>query len=187
MYSMSAVADAGRLVQGVAIMNDGLLIARLVFGLLMAAHGAQKLFGWFGGHGLAAVGGMFESLGFRPGRLFAIAAGAAELGSGMLIAFGFLGPVGPALMLSVMIVAAISVHWQNGLFSMSNGIELPLLYGAAAAALALTGPGTYSHDALLGLSSLWTPGLAWSTLGLAILGGVGNLALRQPSPHAVAA
>ena len=149
-------------------MNDGLLIARLVFGLLMAAHGAQKLFGWFGGHGLAAVSGMFESLGFRPGRLFAIAAAASELASGMLIAFGFLGPVGPALMLSVMIVAAISVHWQNGLFSMSNGIELPLLYGAAAAALALTGPGTYSLDALLGLSSLWTPALAWSALGLGV-------------------
>ena len=121
--------------------------------------------------GIGAVigAGIFSSVGT------AAAGGADHLGAG------------PALMLSVMIVAAISVHWQNGLFSMSNGIELPLLYGAAAAALALTGPGTYSLDALLGLSSLWTPGLAWSTLGLAILGGVGNLALRQPSPHAVAA
>ena len=168
-------------------MNDGLLIARLVFGLLMAAHGAQKLFGWFGGHGLPAVSGMFESLGFRPGRLFAIAAGGSELASGMLIALGVLGPVGPALMLSVMIVGAISVHWQNGLFAMANGIELPLLYGAAAAALALTGPGAYSLDGLLGLSSLWTPALAWSALALGILGAVGNLALRQLSPRVVAA
>jgi putative oxidoreductase len=168
-------------------MNDGLLIARLVFGLLMAAHGAQKLFGWFGGHGLSAVSGMFESLGFRPGRLFAAAASASELGSGLLIAFGFLGPVGPALMLSVMIVAAVSVHWQNGLFAMANGIELPLLYAAAAAALALTGPGAYSLDALFGLSSLSTPALAWSALALGILGGIGNLALRQVTPHAVAA
>ena len=168
-------------------MNDGLLIARLVFGLLMAAHGAQKLFGWFGGHGLSTVSGMFESLGFRPGRLFAAAASVSELGSGLLIAFGFLGPVGPALLLSVMIVAAISVHWQYGLFAMSNGIELPLLYAAAAAALALTGPGAYSLDALFGLSSLWSPALAWSALALGILGGIGNLALRQVTSHAIAA
>jgi putative oxidoreductase len=168
-------------------MNEGVLIARLVFGLLMAAHGAQKLFGWFGGHGLPVVSGLFESLGFRPGRLFAIAAGASELGSGILIAFGFLGPLGPALMLSVMIVAAISVHWQNGLFSMANGIELPLLYGAAAAALALTGPGAYSLDAALGLTALSTPALAWSALAVGILGGIGNLALRQVTPHALPA
>ena len=69
------------------------------------------------------------------------------------MALGLFGPVGPALMLSVMIVAAVSVHLKNGLFAMSNGIELPLLYGAAAAALALTGPGQYSLDALLGLQS----------------------------------
>src|SRR3977135_214206 len=157
-------------------MNDGLLIARLVFGLLMAAHGAQKLFGWFGGHGLSAVSGMFESLGFRPGRLFAAAASAGELGRRVLIAFVFLGPCGPALMLSVMIVAAVSVHWQNGLFATSNGIELPLLYGAAAAALALTGPGAYSLDALLRLSQLWTPALGWSALALGVISGIGHQA-----------
>ena len=168
-------------------MDAGLALARVVLGLLMAAHGAQKLFGWFGGHGLAAVSGMFEGLGFRPGRVFATAASVSEVAGGLLVALGFLGPIGPALMLSVMIVAAISVHWRNGLFSMSNGIELPLLYGAAAAALALSGPGSYSLDAVFGLSPLWTPGLAWSALGLGILGGIGNLALRQPSPHAVPA
>jgi putative oxidoreductase len=165
-------------------MNDGLLIARLVFGLLMAAHGAQKLFGWFGGHGLAAVSGMFESLGFRPGRLFAIAAAASELASGLLIAFGFLGPVGPALMLSVMIVAAISVHWQHGLFATSNGIELPLLYATGAAALALIGYGRYSLDAALGLASIWTPALIWGAVAVGVIGGVVNLAIRRPAPRA---
>ena len=161
-------------------MDAGLVILRLVVGLLMAAHGSQKLFGWFGGYGLAAVSGMFDSLGFRPGRIFAAAAALAEVGSGLLVALGLLGPVGPALMLAVMIVAAVSVHWQNGVFATSNGIEVPLLYGTAAAAPALTGPGRYSLDALFDLASVWTPGLTWSALGIGILGGIANLAIRRP-------
>src|SRR5436309_15270838 len=100
-------------------MNTGLLLLRLVLGLLIAAHGAQKLFGWFGGHGLAAVAGMFESLGFRPARFFAALASLAEVVSGLLVAAGLFGPIGPALMVAVMIVAAMSVHWPNGLFAMS--------------------------------------------------------------------
>jgi len=126
----------------------GLLVARIVLGLLMTAHGSQKLFGWFGGHGLAATGGMFESLGFRPGKMFATVAAATEVASGILVVLGLLGPIGPALMISVMIVAGASVHLRNGLFAMSNGIEVPLLYATGAAALALTGPGAYSLDAV---------------------------------------
>src|SRR5437762_8551187 len=104
-------------------MNTGLLLLRLVLGLLMAAHGSQKLFGWFGGHGLAAVSGLFDSLGFRPGRFFAATASLAELGSGLLVALGLLSPVGPPVMLSVMIAAPLGVHWKNGPFAMSNGIQ----------------------------------------------------------------
>src|SRR5688500_16193808 len=104
-------------------MSEGLLIARLVFGLVLAAHGSQKLFGWFGGYGIAGTAGFFESLGFRPGRLMAVAAGLGELGGGLLVAAGLLGPVGPAAMLAVMIVAS-SLHWNNGLFATANGIEL---------------------------------------------------------------
>jgi putative oxidoreductase len=148
----------------------------------MAAHGSQKLFGWFGGFGLTGTGGFFESLGFRPGRLFATAAGTTEFASGLLIAFGFLGPVGPALMLSVMIVAAISVHWPHGVFASSNGIEVPLLYGVGAIALALTGPGLFSLDRLLGLDTLWTPALALAALGVGIVAGIGNLVLRRHAP-----
>ena len=168
-------------------MNEGLIIIRLVVGLVMAAHGAQKLFGWFGGHGLAGTAGFLEMLGFRPGRMFAATAATAEFAGGLLTALGLFGPVGPALMLSVMIVAAVSVHLKNGLFAMSNGIELALLYGAAAAGLALTGPGRYSLDALLGLTALWTPALAWTALGLGILGGIANLAIRRQASAVAAA
>jgi putative oxidoreductase len=168
------------LVINIAELSVGLLLARLLLGLLMAAHGAQKLFGWFGGHGLAATGSFFDTMGFRPGRLFAALAAGAEIASGLLVAFGFLGPIGPALMVAVMIVAAVSVHWQNGLFAAANGIEMPLIYGAGAAALALTGFGAYSLDAALGLQARVTPTLTLAALALGVLGGVGNLLARRP-------
>jgi putative oxidoreductase len=159
-------------------MDSGLLLSRLVFGLLMAAHGSQKLLGWFGGYGLDGTGQFFEALGFRPGRSFAAAASVTEIAAGLLVAFGLLGPFGPALIISVMIVAAVTVHW-HGLFATSNGVELPLLYATAAAALALTGPGRYSLDALFGLTPLWTPAVTWTALALGLVGGIGNLALRR--------
>jgi putative oxidoreductase len=161
-------------------MDAGLVVARLVFGLVMAGHGSQKLFGWFGGYGLAGTGGFLESIGFRPGRFFAALAAGTEVVSGLLLALGLLGPVGPALILSVMIVAAVSVHWQGGLFAQSNGIEVPLLYATAAVALALTGFGAYSLDAALGLGSIWTPAVTWAALAIGALGGFANLALRRP-------
>jgi len=159
-------------------MDTGLLIARLVFGTVMAAHGAQKLFGWFGGYGIAGTGGFFESVGFRPGRVLAAAAGLGETAGGLLLAAGLFGPVGPALILSVMIVAS-SLHWNNGLFATTNGVELPLLYGAAAVALALTGHGVYALDTLFGIAGVWTPEVIWTTLAIGAIGGVANLALRR--------
>lgn len=162
-----------------ATVSTGLLLGRLVLGLLMAAHGSQKLFGWLGGHGLDGTGGYFESLGFRPGRTFALAAGLAEFGGGLLIALGLLGPIGPALVVSVMIVAALTVHREGGLFAMNNGIEVPLLYAAGAVALAFTGPGAYSLDALLGLEALWAPEVALTAIALGVLAGVVNLLVRR--------
>src|SRR3954465_7250379 len=90
------------------------LLVRLAFGLLFAAHGAQKLFGWFRGAGLADTAVFFEQIGFRPGRGFAIMAGLTELLSGTLLALGFLGPIGATMLLSVMVVAVITVHRGNG-------------------------------------------------------------------------
>jgi len=168
-------------------LSAGLLAARVVFGLLMAAHGTQKLFGWFGGYGLAGTGKFFEQLGFRPGRFFAATAATTETVSGLLVALGLLGPVGPALMLSVMIVALVSVHMRNGVFAAANGVEVPLLYAIGAVALGLTGHGLFSLDAALRIGDFWTPAWACAVLGVGAVGGIGNLLLRRPAPAAAPA
>ena len=164
---------------GTPFLDLAFLIARAMIGLLVAAHGAQKLFGWFGGHGLKATGEFFGRLGFQPARLFATAAALGEFASGLLIALGLFGPVGPAILLAVMVVAALSVHRRNGLFATTNGIELPLLYSIAAVRFALTGPGRYSLDAALGIRWPWTPTVIWVALALGVLGGMVNLSLRR--------
>jgi putative oxidoreductase len=160
-------------------LSIGLLLVRVVIGLVMAAHGTQKLFGWFGGYGLHATGEFFVQLGFWPGSAFAAAASVTEIVSGILVALGFLGPIGPALMISVMIVAAVTVHWEHGLFAATNGIEVPLLYGTAAFGLALTGFGQYSLDGWLGLAGRWPALVTWIALTLGIIGGFANVALRR--------
>src|SRR6202162_5925508 len=157
----------------------GLLLVRIVIGLIMAAHGAQKLLGWFGGYGLRGTGQFFEQIGFQPGPAFAAAASISEIVSGLLVTFGFLGPVGPALMISVMIVAAMTVHWEHGLFAANNGIELPLLYGITAFGLALTGFGQYSLDSLLGIAGHLPLTDTWIALTIGVIGGFANLALRR--------
>jgi putative oxidoreductase len=167
-------------------MGIGLLLVRVVIGFLMAAHGAQKLFGWFGGYGLRKTGEAFGQIGFQPGSAFAAAASISEIGGGLLIALGFLGPIGPALMVSVMIVAAIAVHWKNGLLA-ANGIELTLLYATVGFGLALTGFGQYSLDAWLGIAGRWSASLTWIILTAGVVGGFANLALRRRPAVAVRA
>jgi putative oxidoreductase len=163
-------------------LSVGLLVARLVFGLVFAAHGAQKLFGWFGGYGLKGTGGFFEQLGFRPGRLFAALAGGSEFTAGVLIAAGFLTPLAATLTISVMTVATATVHWGKGFFAQGNGFEMPLLYVAASVVLALTGPGAFSLDALLGLQDLWTPTVVAVALVAGLLGAIGAVASRRTAP-----
>ena len=161
-------------------LSLGLLVGRLVVGLGIAGHGSQKLFGWFGGNGLAGTAGYFESLGYRPGRLFATMAGLGEFTSGILIVLGFLGPVGPALLLSVMIVA-MEQGYRNGFFAMNKGIELPLLYAAAGIALAFTGPGRFSLDSALGLGGLSTPTVQVVALIVGVAGALGTFLVRRPA------
>jgi putative oxidoreductase len=170
-----------------ATLGTGLLLARLVLGVLMVAHGGQKLFGWLGGYGIAGSAGFFEQLGFRPGRVFVVTAAVSEVLSGVLIALGLLGPIGPALLLSVMIVAAVTVHWKGGLFAGTNGIEVPLLYATGAVALAFTGYGPFSLDVGLGIDHSWTPALKLAALAVGVVGGVVNLQARRSAAVAAAA
>jgi putative oxidoreductase len=166
-------------------MDGGLLLIRLVFGLGIAAHGGQKLFGWHQGPGLRGTTGFLESLGFRPGRRYALLNGLAEFGGGILLALGLFGPLGPGLIVAVMVVATLTVHLQHGFFNQRQGYELPLLYATAAAAVALIGPGRLSFDWALKLTSLWGSDLALIAIALGILGGVGAayLGRQAPMPH----
>jgi len=161
-------------------VNLGLLLIRLIFGLVMVAHGAQKLFGWFGGHGLRGTGQAFDGVGFRPGTFFAVSAGLAEVGGGLLTALGFLGAIGPALIVMVMLVAVLAVHLKNGFSMANNGWELCGLYIAGALALAFGGFGAYSLDGAFGLTMLSAPQITWLLMGAAAVLAVLNLAVRRP-------
>jgi putative oxidoreductase len=165
-------------------MAIALLIARLIVGLGVAAHGTQKLFGWFGGYGVRGTGGYMETLGYRPGHVFAFLAGCGEFVGGLLIALGLFGPVGPALLIVVMIVAIGSVHWPNGFFNTSNGYELPLTNIAAALLFAFDGFGAWSLDGALGTALPWGDGATWIVIGIAVLLGLGNLAMRRKAAGA---
>ncbi|BDH55891.1 DoxX family membrane protein [Tsukamurella sp. PLM1] len=154
----------------------GLLALRTVVGGTLAYHGAQKLFGAFGGGGLEGTGQGFESMGFAPGKPNAAIAGAGEF-AGAALALGAATPLAAAGGVGAMIVAA-DVHRPNGFAAQSGGLEYQVVLGTAAAALALTGPGKYSVDHLLG-DRLNKPWLAAVALGGAVAGGAITIARRN--------
>jgi putative oxidoreductase len=158
-------------------MEIGLVLLRLTAGLTLAAHGTQKLFGWFGGPSLDATGQFFETIGFLPGRRHALMAGLAETGGGLLLALGLFTPIGSALICSVMLVAA-TVHIKKGFFAQNGGYEYSLVLGVAALSIAFTGPGSLSLDALFGNH---LSGTVWgiAALFVGILGGVFSLSQRR--------
>ncbi len=164
-------------------MSVGLLILRLVVGLSLAAHGAQKLFGWFGGYGLTGTGQFLEPLGFRPGWRQALLAGLAETLGGLFLAAGFLTPAAAAAVVAVMLVATVSVHLKSGFFAQGGGYEYTLVLGAAALALAFTGPGVISADHALGIE---LSGETWGLAALAagVFGGAVPLLARTPAETA---
>ncbi|ASS66641.1 MULTISPECIES: DoxX family protein [unclassified Paenibacillus] len=131
------------------MFDTGILILRVVAGLLFAAHGTQKLFGWFGGYGIKGTAGWLESLGAKPGVLMAVLAGLSELLGGLLLALGLWVWIAAALIIIPMLVAIAKVHGANGIWATSNGYEYNLILIAIALAVAFTGAGAYSIDAVL--------------------------------------
>lgn len=169
-------------------MDIGLLLLRMTIGLTLAAHGSQKLFGWFGGHGLDATGQGLAALGFLPGRRHALMAGLVETGGGLLLAIGLMTPLAAAIVFAVMLVAAISVHAKQGFFITSGGLEYTLVLGLAGLTVAFTGPGALSLDSVIGSSvSGAVPGVTALFVGLA--GGalqLGQRASRSEQPARIA-
>jgi putative oxidoreductase len=164
-------------------MDIGLLLLRLVIGLTLAAHGAQKLFGWFGGHGLAGTGAFFEQLGFRPGKLQAGLAGFAEFFGGLALAVGLATPLASVFVVAVMFVAAAALHFRKGFFLQGGGFEYNLVLGAAGLVPAFTGPGALSVDGALGFQYAgW--GIGLGALALGVGGALGAIVTRSsPLPE----
>ncbi|MEO9170568.1 MAG: DoxX family protein [Candidatus Baltobacteraceae bacterium] len=160
------------------------LLSRATLGAAIAAHGAQKLYGWFDGPGIEGTTGMMGTLGFDPPERYARLSALTEIAAGTLIASGTLGPVGPALLASVMTTAVGSVHLKNGFWNKDQGFELNTMYGLAALLLAANGYGRPSVDQITGLRGKTTPLLGV----LAIAGGVGGavfmLSRRRARPPA---
>ena len=162
-----------------SMIDLGLLVLRLVTGGLLAGHGSQKAFGAFGGYGLHGTAGWLESLGLRPGKPWAGMAIVGELGGGVLTVLGLGGPLGSILSASAMAMAWIKGHRGKPIWVTAGGAELPLVNMTTVTALALSGPGRYSLDRLLGIR---VPG--WIT-ALATLGALGSLVVgyfSEPEP-----
>jgi putative oxidoreductase len=167
-----------RLAHTAAILDKGQkmkiarLLLRLIVGGLFVRHGTQKLFGWFGGHGLDATAQAFDHLGIRPGRRNAIAAGVAEAGGGAALALGLATPLAASGLTATMLTAINRAHLKNGPWVTNGGYEYNLVLIAAVLALAETGPGKLSLDAGLGLEKSG-PGWALAALAGGVAGAVG--------------
>ena len=162
-------------------MDIALLVLRIVVGLTFVGHGAQKLFGAFGGDGLDGTAQMFDSIGLRPGWLHARAAGAAEFLGGAFLALGLLVPFAAAALIGVMTAAVVSVHLSNGFWATQKGFEYNLVIAAVMFALAGIGAGTVSLDNALNLDVAGT-GWALGALAAGLLGGASAVATGRIYP-----
>jgi putative oxidoreductase len=159
-----------------ASMDFGLLLIHVTVGALVAAHGTQKLFGWFGGRGLEGTGTWMETIGLHPGRPMAFAAGATEFTGGLLLALGLFTPLGAAMIASMTIVAARTVSAGKGLWNEGGGWEYVAVLGVIAIGLAFNGAGAWSLDAATG----WNVAGTWWGIGAtaaALVGAMGVLTI----------
>ncbi|TVY08419.1 DoxX family protein [Paenibacillus cremeus] len=129
------------------MMDYGLLLIRLIIGLTFMGHGAQKLFGWFGGYGIKGTGQWLDSIGMKPGALMALVAGLSELLGGFFFASGWLTVIGAVLIVLTMLMAIVKVHAKNGFWVTAGGMEYNVVLIAAAIGVALIGPGALALGA----------------------------------------
>ena len=167
-------------------MNTGLLILRIFVGLALAGHGAQKLFGWWGGPGVRGFVGHLTRMRFRPASLWVAGAIGTEVGGGLLLALGLLSPLGSVGVGAAMLMAIVAVHWGKGFFGQGGGVEVPLLYLVPAAVLGITGPGSYSLDSLFNIT-LPEPVTGIAAAVLAVAGVAVAMAGRRPVSEAPSA
>jgi putative oxidoreductase len=154
-----------------------------VVGGLFIGHGTQKLFGWFGGHGLDATGGFFETLGLRPGKRHATAAGVTEAGGGALLVLGALTPLAGAMLTGTMVTAIRKVHGKAGPWVSEGGYEYNLVLILAVAGLVDHGPGPLSVDQAL-LPRAKGTAVALASVGAGILGSyIVTERLTEPAPE----
>ena len=168
------------------LLGLGLLILRLVVGLTLAGHGAQKVFGWWGGSGMAGWIEVVSRLRIRPAALWAWIAALSELGGGLLFALGLLSPLGSLAIAGTMLVAIATVHWANGFWNTKRGYEFNLTILASVAAIALAGPGAYSLDQALGIHLPEPITIVLGTIAV-VVGVIVTLSFRSPKPLVQAA
>lgn len=156
--------------------NLAALILRVALGGFLAGHGAQKLFGSFGGPGMEGTSGFMEMLGLKPGKPWAVMAGLSEFGGGVLTILGLFNPAGPLGVISAMSMATTKAHWGKPIWVTSGGAELPVTNIAAATALMVNGPGKYSLDRAFGIRlPAWLAPLGLAALLVTVLyAGIGT-------------